>query len=69
MYITENGEAMARLSKKAPPSEKNIILASSGWDLANIVPSVGVLRCSKNRVDARKCFFQQRAKSLNLAGA
>ena len=32
-------------------------------------PSVGFLRCSKNPVDARECFFQQRAKYLNLAGA
>ena len=32
-------------------------------------PSVGILRCSKNQVDARECFFQQRAKSRNLAGA
>ena len=31
------GEMTARLSEKAPPSEKNITLASSGWDLANIV--------------------------------
>ena len=30
-------QATARLSEKAPPSEKNITLASSGRDLANIV--------------------------------
>ena len=30
-------KATARLSEKAPPSEKNITLASSGWDLADIV--------------------------------
>ena len=49
------------------------IATSGGWDLSkhcvNNAPSVGVLRCSKNPVDARQCFFQQRAKSLNLAGA
>ena len=33
------------------------------------VPSVGILRCSKNPVDARESVFQQRAKSLSLAGA
>ena len=33
------------------------------------MPSVGVLICSKNPVDARECFFQQRAKSLNMTGA
>ena len=30
-------EATARLSEKAPLSEKNITLSSTGWDLANIV--------------------------------
>ena len=33
------------------------------------MPFVGVLRCSKNPVDARDSFFQQRAKSFSLAGA
>ena len=33
----QSPEATARLSEKAPHSEKNITLASSGWDLANIV--------------------------------
>ena len=38
MYITENGEAMARLSEKAPPSEKKHYPSIySDWDLANIV--------------------------------
>ena len=32
-------------------------------------PSVGIVRCSKNPVDARKKNIQQRAKSLSLAGA
>ena len=37
-------EATARLSAKALPSEKkNITLASSGWDLANIVSIMGHL--------------------------
>ena len=31
--------------------------------------SVGVLRCSKNPVDARNKNIQQRAESLSLAGA
>ena len=37
--------------------------------LVDNAPSVGILICSKNPVDARECFFQQRAKYLNLAGA
>ena len=32
-------------------------------------PSVGIVRCSKNLVDAREKNIQQRAKSLSLAGA
>ena len=40
-----------------------------GKHFVDNAPSVGVLRCSKNPVDARECFFQQRAKSLSLAGA
>ena len=32
-------------------------------------PSVGIVRCSKNPVDARDKNVQQRAKSLSLAGA
>ena len=32
-------------------------------------PSVGIVRCSKNPVDAREKNIQQRAKSLSLAGA
>ena len=32
-------------------------------------PSVGIVRCSKNPVDAREKNNQQRAKSLSLAGA
>ena len=32
-------------------------------------PSVGILRCSKNLVDARDKNIQQRAESLSLAGA
>ena len=32
-------------------------------------PSVGVLICSKNQVDARDKNIQQRAESLSLAGA
>ena len=40
-----------------------------GKHLVDNAPSVGILRFSKNPVDARECFFQQRAKSLNLAGA
>ena len=32
-------------------------------------PSVGILSCSKNAVDARDKNIQQRAKSLSLAGA
>ena len=31
--------------------------------------SVGIVRCSKNPVDAREKNIQQRAKSLSLAGA
>ena len=54
-------EATARLSEKEPPSGKKHCVDNA--------PSVGVLRCSKNAVDARECFFQQRAKSLNLDGA
>ena len=40
-----------------------------GKHFVDNAPSVGVLRCSKNPVDARECFSQQRAKSLNLAAA
>ena len=32
-------------------------------------PSVGIVRCSKNPLDAREKNIQQRAKSLSLAGA
>ena len=32
-------------------------------------PSVGIVRCSKNPVDAREKNIQQRAKSISLAGA
>ena len=32
-------------------------------------PSVGIVRCSKNPVDARDKNIQQRAKSLSLTGA
>ena len=32
-------------------------------------PSVGIVRCSKNPLDAREKNNQQRAKSLSLAGA
>ena len=32
-------------------------------------PSVGILSCSKNQVDARDKNIQQRAKSFSLAGA
>ena len=34
---TTPAQATARLSEKAPPSKKNVTLASSGWDLTNIV--------------------------------
>ena len=33
------------------------------------VPSVGIVRCSKNLVDAREKNIQQRAKFFSLAGA
>ena len=33
------------------------------------VPYVGIVRCSKNPVDAREKNIQQRAKSLSLAAA
>ena len=49
-------------------------LASTGREFANIylvdnAPSVGIVRCSKNLVDAREKNIRQRAKSLSLAGA
>ena len=37
--------------------------------LVDNAPSVGIVRCSKNQVDAREKNIQQRAKSLSLAGA
>ena len=37
--------------------------------LVDNAPSVGIVRCSKNAVDAREKNIQQRAKSLSLAGA
>ena len=37
--------------------------------LVDNAPSVGIVRCSKNPVDAREKNIQQRAKSLSLAGA
>ena len=40
-----------------------------GKHLVDNAPSVGVLRCSKNPVDARDKNIQQRAESLSLAGA
>ena len=40
-----------------------------GKHLVDNAPSVGILSCSKNSVDARDKNIQQRAKSLSLAGA
>ena len=40
-----------------------------GKHLVDNAPSVGILSCSKNQVDARDKNIQQRAKSLSLAGA
>ena len=40
-----------------------------GKHLVDNAPSVGILRFSKNPVDARDKNFQQRAESLSLAGA
>ena len=37
--------------------------------LVDNAPSVGIVSCSKNPVDAREKNIQQRAKSLSLAGA
>ena len=37
--------------------------------LVDDAPSVDIVRCSKNPLDAREKNIQQRAKSLSLAGA
>ena len=40
-----------------------------GKDLVDNAPSVGILRCAKNSVDARDKKNRQRTESLSVAGA
>ena len=65
-------KALARLCEKAPPSDIFLpehLPQGLGKHLVDNAPSVGILSCSKNPIDARDKNIQQRAESLSLAGS